>query len=252
MHREKTAVIAMDGPAGAGKSTVARRVAQTLGFTLLDTGALYRSIALAARRAGVDWAEPDAVSRLAHDVVARRGLVIEPAGAEEPSGMRVRLDGDDVAEAIRTPEISMGASKVSAIPGVRAALLDLQRDFVRAGSARGVVAEGRDIGTVVFPEADVKLFVTASVDERAGRRHRELQAKGSTVSFEATRAEVAQRDAQDEGRAIAPLRKADDAVLIDTTGLDIEKVVAKIADVVVAAVPSLVPTVAPSSVGARR
>lgn len=237
---QKTAVIAMDGPAGAGKSTVARRVAQTFGFTLLDTGALYRSIALAARRAGADWADALAVTRVAKGVVARRGLVIEPARSErEPTGMRVRLDGEDVGEAIRTPEISMGASQVSAIPGVREALLDLQRDFVRAGTARGVVAEGRDIGTVVFPEADVKLFVTASVDERAGRRHRELLAKGATVTFEATRAEVAQRDAQDEGRAIAPLRRADDAHLVDTTGLDLDAVVARVASTIVAALPSL-------------
>jgi cytidylate kinase len=229
MHREKTAVIAMDGPAGAGKSTVARRVAQAFGFTLLDTGALYRTVALASERVGLPWSDPAAIGQLAEQVVARRGLVIEPT---EASGMRVRLDGEDVGEAIRTPSISMAASQVSAIPGVRAALLDLQRDFVRDGRARGVVCEGRDIGTVVFPDADVKLFVTASVDARAERRHKELVAKGADVTLDDTRAEVALRDAQDEGRAIAPLRQAADATLVDTTGLDIDEVVARVVELV--------------------
>lgn len=236
----------MDGPAGAGKSTVARRVAQAFGFTLLDTGALYRTVALAARRASVDWADVPAMSRFAEALVARRGIEIEPS---ESSGMRVRLDREDVGEAIRTPEMSMGASQVSAIPGVRAALLDLQRDFVRLGRAPGVVCEGRDIGTVVFPAADVKVFLTATVDARADRRHRELVAKGSDVTFEATRAEVAQRDAQDEGRSIAPLRRADDAVLVDSTGLDLDGVVAKVVEVVRASVPDLSPG-APGAPGA--
>ncbi len=219
----------MDGPAGAGKSTVARRVAQAFGFTLLDTGALYRTVALAARRAGVTLSDGEAMTRFAEQLVARNGLEIEPT---EASGMRVRLDGEEVGQAIRTPEISMGASQVSAIPGVRSALLALQRDFVRLGRARGVVCEGRDIGTVVFPNADVKLFLTASVDVRAERRYRELADEGASVSLEATRQEVIQRDAQDEGRAIAPLRRADDAILVDSTGLDLEGVVDKAVDLV--------------------
>ncbi len=220
----RSAIIAMDGPAGAGKSTVARRLAQALAFTLLDTGALYRAVALAADRAGVPFDDAARVEALAWDLVRRGALRIEPA---QGSGMRILLDGEDPGDAIRTPRMSMGASTVSAIPGVRAALLDLQRDFARAGDARGVVCEGRDIGTVVFPDADLKIFLTASVDERARRRHAELASKGTDVSLAQTRDEVAARDAQDERRTIAPLRRADDAVLVDTSDLDLEGAVAR-------------------------
>lgn len=220
----RSAIIAMDGPAGAGKSTVARRLAQSLGFTLLDTGALYRSIAYAATRAGASLEDSAAVTAVAEDLVRRDALHIEPT---EGSGMRVLLDGQPLGDEIRTPAISMGASVVSAIPGVRAALLDLQRGFAERGLARGVVAEGRDIGTVIFPDADLKIFLTASVDERARRRHVELAAKGSSVTFEQTRDEVASRDRQDEQRAIAPLRRADDALLVDTSSLDGDGAVAR-------------------------
>lgn len=220
----RSAIIAMDGPAGAGKSTVARRLAQALGFTLLDTGALYRAIAYAAHRAGVSFEEPARVTAVAEDLVRRTAIAIEPT---EGSGMRVVLDGQALGDEIRTPAISMGASAVSAIPGVRAALLDLQRSFAERGLARGVVAEGRDIGTVIFPDADLKIFLTASVDERARRRHVELAAKGSPVTFEQTRAEVVTRDQQDESRPIAPLRRADDAVLVDSSELDSDHVVAR-------------------------
>jgi cytidylate kinase len=213
----RSAIIAMDGPAGAGKSTVARRLAQALGFTLLDTGALYRSVAYAAARAGAPLEDVARVTAVAEDLVRRDAIRIEPT---DGSGMQVVLEGRPLADEIRTPEISMGASVVSAIPGVRAALLDLQRGFAERGLARGVVAEGRDIGTVIFPNADLKLFLTASVDERARRRHVELSSKGSSVTFEQTRDEVAARDRQDEQRAIAPLRRADDALLVDTSALD--------------------------------
>ncbi len=214
----------MDGPAGAGKSSVARRVASAIGFTLLDTGALYRAVALACERAGVAFGDANEASRIADELVRRGGIAIEPT---EGSGMHVLIDGADVGEQIRTPRISMGASTVSAIPGVRAALLDLQRDFAKRGLAKGVVAEGRDIGTVIFPDADLKIFLTASVEERARRRHEELAAKGNPATFEQTRDEVIARDKQDEGRAIAPLRRADDAVLVDSSALDLEQTVAR-------------------------
>ncbi|MGZ3418229.1 MAG: (d)CMP kinase [Polyangiales bacterium] len=225
----RSAIIAMDGPAGAGKSTVARKLAQALGFTLLDTGALYRTVALAADRAGASFDDGARVTAIAEDLVHRAAIVIEPT---EGSGMRVRLEGVDVGDAIRSPKMSMGASTVSAIPGVRAALLDLQRDFAREGHAKGVVTEGRDIGTVVFPNADLKIFLTASVDERARRRHAELAQKGTVVTLEETRAEVIQRDDQDSKRAIAPLRRADDAVLVDSSEIDLEGTVARILTIV--------------------
>lgn len=215
----------MDGPAGAGKSTVARRLASALGFTLLDTGALYRAIALACDRAGVSFDDAERASAIANDVVSRDALQIEPG---EGSGMLVKLDGKDVGDEIRTPKISMGASTVSAIPGVRAALLDLQRNFAKRGLARGVVAEGRDIGTVIFPDADLKIFLTASVERRAERRHSELNDRGSRVTLEETRDEVVARDRQDEGRAIAPLRRADDAVLVDSSDLDLDTVLEQV------------------------
>jgi cytidylate kinase len=141
--------------------------------------------------------------------------------------MRVLIDGVDVGDQIRTPKISMGASTVSAIPGVRAALLDLQRDFAKRGLAKGVVAEGRDIGTVIFPDADLKIFLTASVDQRARRRHAELAAKGNPATLDETRAEVIARDKQDESRAIAPLKRADDAVLVDSSDCDLDQTVAR-------------------------
>ncbi len=221
-------VVAMDGPAGAGKSTVARRLSETLGYTLLDTGALYRTVALACHRMGLTKLDEDAVTRVAEDVVRRGALVIE----KTPSGMDVRLEGELVGEAIRSPEMSMGASTVSAIPGVRAALLDVQRSFAAKGL--GVVCEGRDIGTVVFPDAAAKIFLTASIDARAARRHSELVAKrgAAAPSLEETRQEVAQRDEQDKNRAIAPLKQADDAVLVDSTGMALDAVVARCLELV--------------------
>jgi cytidylate kinase len=219
-------IIAIDGPAGAGKSTVARRLADALGYVLVDTGAMYRTVALAASRAQIGFGAATRVSELAHALVDRHALSFERDAA---LGVRVRLSGEDVSDLIRTPEIAQGASLVSAHPDVRSALLDLQR---QAGEAGGVVLEGRDIGTVVFPDAEVKFFLTASAEVRAGRRHAELAAKGQHVSFEATLADVKQRDAQDEGREIAPLRKADGAVLIDSTSLSFEQTVEKMLGVV--------------------
>ncbi len=218
-------IVAIDGPAGAGKSTVARRLADALSYVLVDTGAMYRAVALAAKRADVPWSDEPALAGLAQSLVARNALGFE----RDPGlGIRVKLlhggTFEDISEAIRTPEMAQGASTVSAHPAVRAALLDLQR---LAGRAGGVVLEGRDIGTVVFPDAEVKFFLTASAEVRASRRHAELVAKGQTLSFEETLSDVKRRDAQDEGRAVAPLKRADDAILVDSTHLDFEQTVAR-------------------------
>lgn len=213
--------VAIDGPAGAGKSTVSRLVAEELGYLLLDTGALYRSIALAARDAGLSWDDEPGVSKLARDTAARDGIRFDLATGSP----RVLLDGKDVTALIRTQEIGQGASKVSAMPGVRAALLELQRSAARAG---GVVLEGRDIGTVVLPDAEAKFFLTASVAVRAERRFKELAAKGETPSLDAVRRDVEERDKRDSERAVAPLRRAPDAALVDSSELSIDAVVSAI------------------------
>lgn len=219
MSERKRPIVAIDGPAGAGKSTVARRLAEALGFVLVDTGAMYRAVALSSTRAGIAWNDGERVAGHARGLVAAHGLVFERDGA---LGVRVKLNGEDVSDAIRTPDIAQGASTVSAHGEVRAVLLDLQR---QAGQEGGVVLEGRDIGTVVFPEAEVKFFLTASPEVRARRRHEELVAKGQNVTFDATLADVKERDARDEGRAVAPLRRADGAVLVDSTSMTIDETV---------------------------
>lgn len=219
MSERKRPIVAIDGPAGAGKSTVARRLADQLDYVLVDTGAMYRAVALAAVRAGVPWNDGERISGLARGIVGAHSLTFE----RDPTfGVRVILAAEDVSEAIRTPEIAQGASTVSAHGEVRAVLLDLQR---QAGQGGGVVLEGRDIGTVVFPEAEVKFFLTASAEVRARRRHEELVAKGQNVTFDDTLADVKERDARDEGRAVAPLRKADGAVLVDSTSMTIDQTV---------------------------
>ncbi|HEY2368920.1 MAG TPA: (d)CMP kinase [Polyangiaceae bacterium] len=207
-------IVAIDGPAGAGKSTVAKRVAQALGFVLLDTGALYRAVALAAKRGGVDVNDANRAGALAEDLARRSAIRLEPE--------RVTLDGEDVSREIRTPDMGMDASTVSAHPAVRKALLDMQR---KAGEDGGIVAEGRDIGTVVFPDAEHKFFLTASAEVRARRRFEELVAKGQKVTEEETLAEVKRRDAQDEGRVVAPLKPAPDAELVDSSSMVIDAVV---------------------------
>ncbi|MBX3217490.1 MAG: (d)CMP kinase [Labilithrix sp.] len=220
MSERNRPIVAIDGPAGAGKSTVARRLADALGYVLVDTGAMYRAVALAAARAGVAWNDGERVAGLARGIVGAHSLAFERAGA---AGVRVKLEGEDVSEAIRTPDIAQGASTVSAHGEVRAVLFDLQR---QAGEGGGVVLEGRDIGTVVFPDAEVKFFLTASAEVRARRRHEELVAKGQNLTFDETLADVKERDARDEGRAVAPLRKAETAVLVDSTSMTIEETVA--------------------------
>ncbi|MFT3769497.1 MAG: (d)CMP kinase [Minicystis sp.] len=234
--------VAIDGPAGAGKSTVARGLAKRLGYVLLDTGALYRTVALAAQRAGIDWSDTDSVSRVARGLVEDDAIAIEasetaptsiaPGMSAAPpggSGMRVRLRGEDVSLLIRSPEMSNGASRVSAIPAVRDALLAMQR---RAGDGGGVVLEGRDIGTVVLPDAEAKFFLTASPEVRAKRRHDELTARGKEVTFEATLADVIARDRADTERPVAPLRRADDALLVDSSGRPADEVIEEMARIV--------------------
>jgi CMP/dCMP kinase len=214
-------IVAIDGPAGAGKSTVARLLADRLGFTLVDTGALYRAVALAAQRGGVAWDDEANVVAVARRLSASRSLALVP---DKEKGVRVMLDGADVSDAIRTADMGMGASRVSAIGGVRAALLELQR---QAGEKGGVVLEGRDIGTVVFPDAEVKFFLTASPEVRARRRYDELVERGQRVEFAATLAEVKARDENDTNRPIAPLRRADDAVLVDSSDRAVDDIVAE-------------------------
>ena len=215
--------MAIDGPAGAGKSTVARKLADELGFTLVDTGALYRAVALAAQREGVPWDDEVNVVAVARRVEASRSLRLVP---DAEKGVRVMLGAEDVSDAIRSADMGMGASRVSAIGGVRAALLDLQR---QAGESGGVVLEGRDIGTVVFPDAEVKFFLTASPEIRAQRRYDELLLRGQKVDYAATLAEVKLRDEKDTNRPIAPLRRADDAIFVDSSDRPVDEIVAEMA-----------------------
>ena len=215
-------VIAIDGPAGVGKSTTSRELARRLGFTLVDTGALYRGVALAARERGISWDDEPAITALS----PRLELGFR---SQDDGTPRLLLDGVDRGDDIRPPESAAGASQVSAYPGVRRALLSLQRELGRQG---GVVLEGRDIGTVVFPDAEVKLFLTASAEERARRRVRDLESRGIAVDYDELLAQIRARDEADSTRAIAPLRPAEDAVILDSTRLDMEAVVRHVLELV--------------------
>ena len=210
---EKLCSVAIDGPAGAGKSTIAKAAAARFGFIYVDTGAIYRTVGLAARRAGVDPTDEDRVLPLLP------GLSIRFDYGEDGT-QRMFLGDEDVSQEIRTPEISMYASAVSAIPGVRAFLLDMQRDMAKKTS---VVMDGRDIGTVVLPDAGLKIFLTASAEERARRRLAELAAKGDTSTYEEVLADMRQRDLNDSTRAAAPLKAAEDAVLVDTSDMGLQE-----------------------------
>jgi cytidylate kinase len=214
-------IVAIDGPAGAGKSTVARRLAAALGYTYIDTGAMYRAVALVAGRREVSLDDSEGLTHLARAL----DFAFVPDG-ETP---RLLVNGEDVSRAIRTPEISRGSSLVSRWPGVRSALVRQQQRLAEAG---GVVMEGRDIGTVVFPNARVKIYLTATVDERARRRCAELQGTDQPPSLEDVRREVEERDRRDMEREHSPLRKAEDAVEFYTDGLTIEEVVERLAGLV--------------------
>ncbi|MBI2201116.1 MAG: (d)CMP kinase [Armatimonadetes bacterium] len=217
VRRRTAPIIAIDGPVGAGKSTVAMAVAAALRYRYVDTGAMYRSVAWLAKSQGVDLRDERAVATLA------RSVSIEFVTAN--GRPRILVNGTDVTDIIRSPEVSHAASVVSAHPAVREGLVAEQR---RLGASGGVVMEGRDIGTVVFPDADVKVFLDASPAERARRRYQELVAKGVRVDFESLKRAEEERDRRDTTRAHSPLRRAEDAVVIDTTGLTVEEIVNRI------------------------
>lgn len=214
--------IAIDGPAGAGKSTLARRLARTLGFLYVDTGAIYRTVALKILREKADPADSGQVIPLLEGLEIRMDY-------DSDGEQRMYLAGEDVSGAIRRHEISGAASKVSAIPEVRAFLLDYQRKLARE---KDIVMDGRDIGTVVLPGADVKIFLTAAPEARARRRLLELEQRGEAADFDAILHDIKERDYQDEHRPIAPLRQAADAVLLDTTHLDLEQSMSRLLDLV--------------------
>ena len=204
--------IAIDGPSGAGKSTLAKRLAQELGFLYVDTGAIYRTVGLAVHRQGIDPADGDAVAALLPKLSITMGY-------GEDGLQRMALGGEDVTEAIRENEISAYASKVAAIPAVRDFLLEMQR---RSAREHDVIMDGRDIGTVVLPQADLKIFLTAAPETRAMRRYKELLARGQHANYDDTLRDVLERDRRDTEREIAPLRRAEDAVTADTTGMSLE------------------------------
>ncbi len=214
-------VMTIDGPSGSGKGTVSRAVAQALGWALLDSGALYRLVALAGRRAGLNLDDGAALALLAQQFDIR-------FGSDESGGERVWLGGQDVTRAIRTEDAGSDASKVAALAPVRAALLERQRRFA---VDPGLVADGRDMGTVVFPQARVKIFLTASPAERALRRHKQLKEKGVAANLAALSLEIAERDRRDMSRAISPLVPSADAITMDTTGMSVDEVVGRVLEI---------------------
>lgn len=217
----KWPIVAIDGPAGAGKSTVSTRVAQALGYHLLDTGAIYRCVALCALRGGV-VEDSDAVAEIGRELAESQAIRFGESN-DGRNVSRVFIRDEEVTELIRTPEVSTAASVTSSVPNVRAALLDVQRQFGKAGR---VVVEGRDIGSVVFPDAEAKFFLTASTRARAERRHSELAQRGTNVSLDTVENEVIERDHRDSTRPVAPLIQAPDAIVVDSTNRTIDEVVA--------------------------
>lgn len=203
--------IAIDGPAGAGKSSISKKVAKELGYIYIDTGAMYRTVGLKAVRCGIDTKDNEGVA----SILPTLDIDIRHEGVEQ----HIFLDGENVSDLIRTPEISMAASNVSAIPAVRVALVELQRKLAQN---HDVVMDGRDIGSFVLPDAEVKIFLTASVKARAERRYKELLEKGETVDFEAVKEDMILRDKQDSTRAVSPLVVAEGATVIDTSDLNFE------------------------------
>lgn len=209
--------IAIDGPAGAGKSTISKKVASELGFVYIDTGAMYRTVGLKAVRCGIDTTDAQGVS----SILPRLDIDIRHEGVEQ----HIYLDGENVSDKIRTPEISMAASNVSAIPAVRAAMVDMQR---KLAANHDVVMDGRDIASFVLPDAEIKIFLTASVDARAKRRFDELVQKGEEVSYEDVRSDMIQRDKNDSSREVSPLIIAEGAAVIDTSELTLEQSIEKV------------------------
>lgn len=219
---DKTYVIVIDGPAASGKSTAAYLLAKKLGFVYMDTGAMYRALTWKALQSQVDPEDAEALSRMAHTVK------INILSQDTKPGVVVYLDGEDVSTSIRTAEINRWVSVISKVPGVRQAMLKLQKRIAREKS---IVAEGRDMGTVVFPQADTKIFLTASLEERVNRRWMEFKAKGEGCTRDTIAEELKMRDRIDSEREIAPLKKAADAILIDNTNLNIEETIKKLYDI---------------------
>ncbi len=218
LHDHSAPVLTIDGPSGSGKGTISRLVAARLGWNYLDSGALYRAVGVAAGWADLDLADPAALVRCTFDT--------EIGFREDASGeLRVLVNDVDATDELRTETAGAAASAIAAIPEVRAALKDRQRAFRRMP---GLVADGRDMGTVIFPDASYKVFLTASAEERAERRYKQLKDKGVSVNLDGLLREILARDARDASRAVAPLRPAEDAVRIDTTGLGIEDVVERV------------------------
>jgi cytidylate kinase len=216
-------LIAIDGPAGAGKSTVAAQLANRLGIPYLDTGAMYRAVALMALRDGIEAPLDEATATRVVELMSKHRLDVDV----DAEGSTILVDGHDVSSEIRTPECSLMASAVSALPGVRAALVPIQR---KLGLEKGGVMEGRDIGTVVLPDADLKIFLTASIDERARRRHRDLKEIDPSASLDQVQEHQQQRDRQDTSRAESPLQVARGSVVVDTTESTLEEVVDRLFD----------------------
>jgi CMP/dCMP kinase len=216
-------VLTIDGPSGSGKGTISRLVAEHLGWRLLDSGALYRAVGYAAGMAGLDLSDADAVTRCAETTK------IQFRAAPDGGETRVIVNGHDATDELRTETAGAAASAIASVPSVRKALVALQLGFRKSP---GLVADGRDMGTVIFPDASFKVFLTASAAERAKRRYKQLKEKGLSVTLTSLQSEIEARDARDASRAVAPLKPASDAVLVDTTGMGIEDVVAKVLAVV--------------------
>jgi cytidylate kinase len=221
-------IITIDGPSGSGKGTIARRVADYLGWHLLDSGALYRLVAYAGQRRGIDPEDEAGLAAVARDLDVR-------FGTDSEGNEQIWLDGEEVSREIRTERAGEGASRVAAMPAVRAALVDRQHAFARPP---GLVADGRDMGTVIFPSAGLKIFLTASAEERARRRYKQLKDKGLSANLAALSQEIAERDRRDANRPIAPLKPADDAIIVDSTSMTIDAVVARVLELAAAKFPA--------------